>query len=420
MNRVMDCNSRCRATWLILCTIVWGAGIGSHVTVAQPPQEQGVSAERHSPAWDAITAELMLAEKTLVNAPGYAVRVASKWNFRGADQEHKGEHHLQLRSVGREQLRFEVRETRDGEPQFVVSYRQPELLRWAKADNKYSRVAAEDPRVELQSCGLTQTILELCAVEFLLMPHARESIQTQLVQVSDLGSSDGAHHFDVRMSNGHQVQVWFRDDNGLPTKIKSQYRKATDNQQYDEVTVESQLEWQIGATPRGGIEEFKLPNAAVQVADLSETLQGRGVEDLYGKPMPKVQFVDLAGKQLASRPDNQVALLYFWASWAAPSLEGIPAVLEFRDQLQAAGIYVLPVNVAEEPDRVKQFMELNSVSGTVGLDPTGAAVQELRITHLPAVVIVKRDGTVHQIIQNVKEDMRQRIGEEVSKLQNEK
>lgn len=388
--------------------------------MVQPPQEQVAEVERHSPAWDAITEELMLAEKTLVNAPGYAVRVASQWSFRGADQQHQGEHHLQLRSVGREQLRFEVRETRDGEPQFVVNYRQPELVRWAKADNKFSRVMADDPRVELQSCSLTQTILELCAVEFLLMPHARESIQTQLVQVSDLGTNDGTHHFDVRMSNGHQVQVWFHDANGLPTKIKSHYRKATDNQQFDEVTVESQLEWQVGPAPRGGIEEFKLPAGAAQVADLAETLQGRGVEELYGKPLPKVQFTDLTGRPLESRPENQVALLYFWASWAAPSLEGIPSVLEFRDQLQAAGVYVLPVNVAEEPERVKQFVELNHVSGTVGLDATGAAVQELRITHLPAVVIVKRDGTVHQIIQNVKQDMRQRIGEEVAKLQNQK
>jgi thiol-disulfide isomerase/thioredoxin len=251
------------------------------------------------------------------------------------------------------------------------------------------------------------------------MPHARDAILTQIVQVSDLGSNEGMHHFDVRMSNGHQVQVWFRDKNGLPEKITSHFRRTSGDQQTEEVVVESKLEWQIADRPSNRDINFTIPEGAQQVTNLGETLQGRGVEDLYGKPLPKIDLVGLDG-QPVTPPSQKVGLFYFWATWAAPSLDGIPSIMEFRDSLQAEGVFVLSVNVGEDVERVKQFMELNKLTGSMGLDPNGMAAHEWRITHLPAVVIIGSDGTVHQVIQNVKEDMRQRITAEVKQLLDKK
>jgi thiol-disulfide isomerase/thioredoxin len=383
---------------------------------AQDIEPVEVSSEQ-SPAWSALAAELEKAVQALRAAPAYGVEVKSQWTFTGQGGEAGGNHVLSLHSASQNRMRLEVREENAAQPQFVIAFQKPDLIRWSASENKYSKVETDDARLELQTCGLTRKILEACEVEFLLMPHPRESILARISQIADLGNDQGLHHFELSLNNGHHVNVWLNIESSLPQKIRSQFRLTSGAQQPEEALVETTLEWALDLDPQTLDFAFSRPKDAIQVADLYETIHGHGVEDLEGKPLPELSLVNLQNQPVKAATEGKATLLYFWATWAAPSTEAMPSVIEFAESLKARNVKVLAVNVAEDPDRVRQFLELNHYSGEVVVDRNGSAVDALRLLHLPAVVLVRPDGTVDSIMQNVDSQVRELIARQLDDMQ---
>ncbi|MFN5709754.1 MAG: TlpA family protein disulfide reductase, partial [Planctomycetota bacterium] len=159
-----------------------------------------------------------------------------------------------------------------------------------------------------------------------------------------------------------------------------------------------------------------LPAEYQQVSNLADTLAGQGSEELVGRPLPQFSLVNLAGQPVPIEKENRPVLLYFWATWAAPTTEDLPGVVEFAKQLESQGVRVVAVNVAEEKDVIAAFLEANKVTLDVAIDKTGEVIHDLRITELPAVVLIDKAHNVRAVFEEVTQDIRAKLADELKKI----
>ncbi len=100
----------------------------------------------------------------------------------------------------------------------------------------------------------------------------------------------------------------------------------------------------------------------------------------------KVSLKDFKGKPL---------LLDFWATWCGPcivAMPGLEALAKSNTNLQVLGI-----NVGEEKDHVKAFVDEKGWQLSFALDPQGAIAEAYGAPGYPYQVLVDADGKIRQI-----------------------
>ncbi len=84
---------------------------------------------------------------------------------------------------------------------------------------------------------------------------------------------------------------------------------------------------------------------------------------LPGKPMPDFGFTDLSRRPVSLADyKGKVVLLDFWATWCKPCVASMPAIKQFRAELQSQGkpFEVISVDAGDTPEKVIEFQK-NSV-----------------------------------------------------------
>ena len=357
------------------------------------------------------------SSSVLQNAKNYRVKVACDFTATGGEAPIKETIHLVFAS-DQQRLRLDVMESAGEKSEFVVCYHDSKLVRYSPIVDKYSSVATDDPRNELQTCTLTHAILEMGAVSFLVMPNAGDTIISELAHVRQFHEEDGREHFELTMIDGRHIDVWFNSgDAPLPVEVRNTVTTAIGNDQKMETVRHSKLEWERDVDIPEDTFNFQPPKSATMVEDLTASIAGRGTEDLIGKPLPELGLVDMQQKEISLNKVEQPMLLYFWGTWAAPSVEQIPSILQFADKLKSQGVRVIAVDVADSNERLQAFIKANKIEGEVLQDHDGNAAHELRLSHLPAVVLVDADNKVAAIYQNATAEIRPQIIETLGKMQ---
>jgi thiol-disulfide isomerase/thioredoxin len=114
-----------------------------------------------------------------------------------------------------------------------------------------------------------------------------------------------------------------------------------------------------------------------------------------GTQAPPFQLPTLGGELLGT-PDypEKVVLLDFWATWCVPchaQAEIIkPLYAEYKDQ----GFEVLSIDVEEDADDVRSFVEENPFPYPVLLDEAGKVSGQFAVMGLPTVVLLDREGQI--------------------------
>jgi thiol-disulfide isomerase/thioredoxin/uncharacterized membrane protein len=118
-------------------------------------------------------------------------------------------------------------------------------------------------------------------------------------------------------------------------------------------------------------------------------------------PAPRLAFDVLTpdGKKvpLSSQLDRP-ALVHLWATWCAPCMEEIPAILRFGKSLESSGagrLVMVSVEDAGSADKISGFAKKFSLPLHSNRAPTGPLAQAVDLSYrLPRTYLVARDGTV--------------------------
>lgn len=105
-----------------------------------------------------------------------------------------------------------------------------------------------------------------------------------------------------------------------------------------------------------------------------------------------VRLADLRGRPV---------LLDLWATWCGPCREQKAELEALAGELEAQGIDIYAVNVGEEPDRVREHLAAEPTPFPVLLDPVQTVASRLRLGGLPALVLLRADGTVAGVVEGL-------------------
>lgn len=384
---------------------------------AQEPASQPAPVEL-PPAMQAFGQFLGAAERTLQATPAYRVKVESEWlSLRNGQIDLSGTNFLQILVGGNNRLRLEAREHSDQPSSFIAAADGTGLIRVHAPSGKYSREVTAEPQAELAGCEITQSILKICGSTLLLSSRAKESVFQQLTQVADLGDDANLRHFQIGLADGRVADVWFTEAAPqLPVKLVTRELKSIGQDLKQELQITANFDWELNVPVTDADFVLNLPPEYQQVSNLADTLSGQGSEELVGRQLPQFTLVNLAGQPVSIEKENRPVLLYFWATWAAPTTEDLPGVVEFAKQLESQGVRVVAVNVAEDKEVISAFLEANKVALDVAIDKTGEVIHDLRITELPAIVLIDKEHQVRAIHEEVTQDIRPKLVEELKKL----
>lgn len=391
---------------------------------APPPAEQSVQESAQveiPPAMKAFGEMLASSESAARSGQAYRVRVEAEWlSLRNGQIDLSGENQLVLVSGGNGRLRLEARQQKDQPAQYLVVADGQNLTRVHTPSAKFSREVTSDPLAELAGCEITQSILEICGSRTLLTAQMKDWVFQQLTQVADLGDDANLRHFQLGLADGRIADVWFTETAPhLPVKLITREVNSVSQELKQELQITANFDWELNAQVADADFQFAPPAEYQLVSNLADTLAGQGSEELVGKPLPKFTLTNLEGQPVAIESENRPVVLYFWATWAAPTTEDLPGVVEFAKQLESQGVRVVAVNVAEDKDQVAAFLAANKVALDVAIDKSGEVVHDLRITELPAVVVIDKQHQVRGIYEEVSKDIRPKLAEELKKLMSE-
>jgi len=391
---------------------------------APPPAEQSVQESAQveiPPAMKAFGEMLASSESAARSGQAYRVRVEAEWlSLRNGQIDLSGANQLLLVSGGNGRLRLEARQQQDQPAQYLVVADGQNLTRVHTPSGKFSREVTSDPLAELAGCEITQSILEICGSRTLLTAQMKDWVFQQLTQVADLGDDANLRHFQLGLADGRIADVWFTETTPhLPVKLITREVNSVSQELKQELQITANFDWELNAQVADADFQFAPPAEYQLVSNLADTLAGQGSEELVGKPLPKFTLTNLEGQAVAIESENRPVVLYFWATWAAPTTEDLPGVVEFAKQLESQGVRVVAVNVAEDKDQVAAFLAANKVALDVAIDKSGEVVHDLRITELPAVVVIDKQHQVRGIYEEVSKDIRPKLAEELKKLMSE-
>lgn len=115
-----------------------------------------------------------------------------------------------------------------------------------------------------------------------------------------------------------------------------------------------------------------------------------------GEPAPSFQAHSLSGEPVRVPADfaGKVVAVRFWADWCPYCRKEMAALQPVYRRLAARGLEILAVNVAQDRDTVRRFVDPLGLSYPVLLDPQGDIARSYGVQSLPVTYLLDRRGVV--------------------------
>jgi len=104
-----------------------------------------------------------------------------------------------------------------------------------------------------------------------------------------------------------------------------------------------------------------------------------------GVPGKRIDSRDLLGK---------VIFVDFWASWCGPCRQSLPMYVKLRKEISRADFVILAINVDENGDDARRFLEAHPVDYPVLRDPQGSVPGAFGVLGMPSSYVIDRRGIV--------------------------
>ena len=113
------------------------------------------------------------------------------------------------------------------------------------------------------------------------------------------------------------------------------------------------------------------------------------VEDKSGE---KVRLKDLNGEEVfLDDYEGDIRLINFWATWCVYCDAEMPDLQKLQENYD--DVKVIAVNVLEDEDIVKKYIDKGGYDFRVALDKDGIMAQDVYVSGFPATYFVDKDGT---------------------------
>ena len=114
---------------------------------------------------------------------------------------------------------------------------------------------------------------------------------------------------------------------------------------------------------------------------------------------PPLSLETLDGERIElHRYRGKVVVLNFWATWCPPCVEEIPSLERLRKLRHDQGLEVLSVDVGEEPEKVRAFLEDKPVGYPVALDPEARAFKAWNTYAFPTTFLLDRSHRIRYAV----------------------
>ncbi|WP_347332699.1 TlpA family protein disulfide reductase [Marinimicrobium locisalis] len=113
---------------------------------------------------------------------------------------------------------------------------------------------------------------------------------------------------------------------------------------------------------------------------------------------------------------GKVVMINFWASWCAPCRKEMPLLDELYDRYKDAGFTLFGVNVEQDPEAAKKFLENVGVSFPILYDPESDVSRTYQVSAMPTTVMVDRDGEVRYVNRGYKEGDEEKYRKQIREL----
>jgi thiol-disulfide isomerase/thioredoxin len=394
---------------------------------AQPParavEAQPAAAGAAAANADAarFAATLQQALGFLAKADHYLVNVTAQWKGTGDAALQQGESHYQLLVQGEKQ-RVTVQSAGATGPNLLYVCDGKQTTTFLPARAMYSQHAVDSPEATLESNTMLSLSLAGSAIDVLLQPNVGQFVQSQATGVKYHGLQalpDGqAHHFELQWA-GAKVELWLaaQGDPLLKQFTRTSVVPTGDKTKYEMVHT-ARFAWQINGPLSPDAFTLSLPAGAHRVNEIYDALSGDEPASRINKPLPKIQLTRLDGQtfNVAVPAGKRGAILIFWATWCSPSVNEMPAVSEFVKAYAERGLDFYAINVGEQPAEVRRFTAKSPLVSSIVLDPQGKASAALRVTELPAVVVVNPDNTVRAIFHGTVKEIQNELAKDLQAM----
>ena len=137
-----------------------------------------------------------------------------------------------------------------------------------------------------------------------------------------------------------------------------------------------------------------------------------------GEKAPSFSLPNLeTGKSMGlSKYKGRVVYLDFWASWCGPCRESLPLLNNLRSELKRKGFEVVAVNLDENTEDAKAFLEQYPVTYPVLLDPEGRIPEKYELPGMPTSFMIDKKGNVAKVHVGFKAADMPQIRKDVIKL----
>lgn len=139
---------------------------------------------------------------------------------------------------------------------------------------------------------------------------------------------------------------------------------------------------------------------------------------LLGKPAPPFSLGLLDGGtfDLAETKGKEIVILDFWATWCGPCRQVMPIIEKVAEQFREEGVRLYAVNLQEDSQNVRRFLESQKLDVTVLLDRQGTVATQYRADAIPQTVIIGKDGTVQAVHVGSYPDLEAELTKELTAL----
>jgi thiol-disulfide isomerase/thioredoxin len=91
---------------------------------------------------------------------------------------------------------------------------------------------------------------------------------------------------------------------------------------------------------------------------------------------------------------GKVIYLDFWASWCIPCRKSFPWMNELQKRYGSKGFKVIAVNLDQEQDKARAFLQKIPANFTVAFDPEGVSATAFKVKGMPSTYLIDRTGKI--------------------------